>query len=69
MKQTVTNRCTNEINIISHSYTIGMIKLKWDTLPMCDENFGFVQHGGKYKCQNRQSLRGIIHGCFKFVNT
>ena len=32
------NRCTNKINIFSHTYTAGMIKWKWDTLLLCDEN-------------------------------
>ncbi|KAK5623704.1 hypothetical protein CRENBAI_008311 [Crenichthys baileyi] len=30
---------------------------------------GFVQRDSKYRCQDRSSLRGIIHGGFKFVNT
>lgn len=32
---------------------------------MCHENFSFVHLGVKYRCWNRQSLRGIIHGCFQ----
>lgn len=32
---------------------------------MCHENFSFVHLGVKYRCRNRQSLRGIIHGCFQ----
>lgn len=32
---------------------------------VCHEIFSFVHLGVKYRCRNRQSLRGIIHGCFQ----
>lgn len=33
-KNSNVNRCTNKINIISHTYTLGMVKWKRDTLRM-----------------------------------
>lgn len=36
------NRCTDKINRFSHTYTIGMIKEKWDTLWMCDKELQFL---------------------------
>lgn len=62
------NGCTNKINI----YALTLTRPAWwnengDTgARMCWRELQcFVQRGGKYKCQNRQSLRGIIHGCFQ----
>lgn len=52
---------------VSIKYTLSRLYI-WPgqmKIVICHENFGFVHLGVKYRCRNRQSLRGIIHGCFQ----